>query len=238
MEKAVFIEELPNIKTSKGMWKSRHFQYSSRYLLLTIVVLLGLLIGAIVGLFIVWTAQVPHQLNIIQRVNMTKIFSGEQKEHPIYTVPQNGTYFIYGTVQKNEGSPNCEDVVKLAWTGPRASGELNDASFLKNSIEYSAVFKLFDVQLDKNRKGLFTTSRPVNTSSTTKLQPLRSGTNYEYATLGLFTVKPLIIVDLSQKVFLFAQHRVQTSKFTSILVLLAGKDAIAALMHEGLGGKT
>ncbi|KAB5539735.1 hypothetical protein PHYPO_G00092590 [Pangasianodon hypophthalmus] len=179
METTVFIHECQNLtKTSKGMQESRHFQYNSRYLLLTLVTLLGLMFGGMVGLFTVWMSQnvvkssftcpqVTHQVNVSHRL----IISGEESSYPIFTVQQNGTYFFYGKMQKNETSTkNCIDEIRLALRRPTVSEdvtkeEIKEARFCKNSGNYVAEI-VAEVQLEENSVVYLEINCPINNDKT------------------------------------------------------------------------
>ncbi|MCJ8743590.1 hypothetical protein PDJAM_G00095880 [Pangasius djambal] len=179
METTVYIHECQNLtKTSKGMQESRHFQCNSRYLLLTLVTLLGLVVGGMVGLFTVWMAQnvvkssftcpqVAHQVNVSHRL----IISGEAKAYPIFTVQQNGTYFFYGKMQKHETSTkSCIDVIRLAWRRSTVSEDvtkegIKEASFCNNSGNYVAEI-VAEVQLDENSVMYLEINCPINNDET------------------------------------------------------------------------
>ncbi|MCI4389327.1 hypothetical protein PGIGA_G00096720 [Pangasianodon gigas] len=178
METTVFFHECQNLtKTSKGMQESRHFQCNSRYLLLTLVTLLGLVVGGMVGLFTVWMSQnvvkssftcpqVTHQVNVSHQL----IISGEEKAYPIFTVQQNGTYFFYGKMQKNKTSTeSCKDVIRVALRRPTVSEgtkkEIKEASFCKNSENYVAEI-VAEVQLDENSVVYLEINCPKNNDKT------------------------------------------------------------------------
>ncbi|KAG7316707.1 hypothetical protein KOW79_020248 [Hemibagrus wyckioides] len=161
METSVFIHDCQNLaEASKGTKESRHFQRSSRCLLLILFTLLGLLVVGLVVLFTVWVAQ-----NVVKsdftcpQVNFgpgwTFNISGPGDSH-IFTALNNGTYFIYGKFQINkQKTEDCEDIIKLAWSGPAKSdkmSELTKTKFKLNNDIYMAEIKEENVKLSGKSK--------------------------------------------------------------------------------------